>query len=68
MRQFTDLNFADLTVSHYAGSGADGTELRLSWDIGGVTGTLQLAELGQHIETFVFADGSTAIADDFVFV
>lgn len=64
--EFTDLNFADLTASEYAGAGADGTELRLSWDVEGVSGTLQLAQQGQHIESFVFADGSTAVAGDFL--
>ncbi len=62
---FTDLLFSDLIVSEYAGSGADGTELRLSWDTGTAAGMLQIADLGQHIETFVFADGTTAIAEDF---
>ena len=68
MVHFTDLLFSEVTATHYHGSGADGTELRLTWDVGGVTGTLQLAEFGDHIETYQFADGFTATSDDFVIV
>ncbi|MEM6662372.1 MAG: calcium-binding protein [Pseudomonadota bacterium] len=60
--QFTDLNSADLIVSQHVGTGADGTEMRLSWDQAGITGELQIAQLGTHIESFEFADGEVLTA------
>ena len=57
---FTDLNQADLTISNYGS-----TDVRLTWDTGIDSGYVQLADGGQHIEQFAFADGSMLTYDEY---
>ena len=49
---FTDLALADVQLSE------NGTDLEISWQNGGQSGTLTLAEGGVHIERYEFANGA----------
>lgn len=65
----TDLRLADIQVTYedYRSSyPAEGLALVIRWQIGGVTGRLEIANLGAHIEAFEFADGSVFTAQDLV--
>lgn len=62
--QFTDLNAEDLTVEQFQGPGADGLEMRLTWNLLGVSGELQIAHEAAYIEAFQFANGDVLTADD----
>ena len=61
---FTDLTANDLTFSEYDTGKADGVQMILSWDVGGVSGELRLADMGSHIERFEFTDGTILSAQD----
>jgi Ca2+-binding RTX toxin-like protein len=57
---FADLNLADLTVSYIdavAGS-AEGRILKFTWAKDGISGELRIANEGNNIESYQFADGS----------
>ncbi len=67
---FDDLNLSDFTFgtvdySQYA-YGGDQVALRMLWDNGTESGELRIAFMGEHIEEFEFADGSTYTYDDFL--
>ncbi|WP_193778290.1 Ig-like domain-containing protein [Pseudovibrio sp. Ad37] len=58
---FEDLSLLDLTITTVDHDGDNGIALKLSWDADGgrPAGQLQIANMGQHIERFEFADGTT---------
>ncbi|MES0884463.1 DUF4214 domain-containing protein, partial [Roseibium sp. SCP14] len=62
--RFKELNLADVTFDvHDATQGGtvehvDGRSLRILWDNGTDIGELRIANMGEHIERFEFADGS----------
>ncbi|SER94390.1 Haemolysin-type calcium binding protein related domain-containing protein, partial [Pseudovibrio axinellae] len=54
---FKDLKLSDLTIDSFDYE-TQGQVLRFSWDKDGQSGELRIADMGQHIERFEFADGS----------
>ena len=64
---FTDLNISDITARTSETSGDDGVLLDLQWDDGTTSGILRLANAGEHIESFEFADGSVVDSSFFLF-
>ncbi|KZL18280.1 calcium-binding protein [Pseudovibrio sp. WM33] len=58
---FDDLSLLDLTITTIDHKDDNGTALKLSWDANGdrPAGQLQIANMGQHIERYEFADGTT---------
>ena len=56
---FTDLNLSDLSISYTDAGGVYGQVLELSWDNGINAGQVRIANEGDAIEEFEFADGST---------
>ena len=61
-----DLTLDDIAVQTVQYANANGTALDLRWDDGTDSGTLRLADLGQHIERFEFADGTVVGAEYFL--
>jgi Ca2+-binding RTX toxin-like protein len=59
--RFKDLNLSDLTVSTYDHGNANGESLVLAWEAEGARpkGQFYVANGGQHIERFEFADGTS---------
>ncbi|WP_434052158.1 MAG: putative Ig domain-containing protein [Roseibium sp.] len=63
---FKDLTLADITFGYFDYSTrtnpieAWGNALTMSWNDGTSSGEVRIIEEGQHIEKFVFADGTTA--------
>ncbi|MCV0428508.1 MAG: hypothetical protein K5905_23875, partial [Roseibium sp.] len=59
--RFKDLTLSDLTITKIDNPDnvIDGDEIELSWNKDGYSGVLRLAHLGEHIERFEFADGTT---------
>ncbi|CTQ54757.1 Haemolysin-type calcium binding protein related domain protein [Roseibium album] len=65
--RFTDLDRVDVTLSSTDyGNHSWGETLNLSWDSGGNSGQVRVANLGNEIEQFVFSDGSIFSADEFI--
>ena len=61
---FSILNLADIEVETYDyGSSIHGEAIRLTWDDGSGSGELRIANLGEFIETYEFADGSALSSD-----
>lgn len=60
MVRFKDLTLSDLTVSYYTHQSANGEALKLSWEAEGdrPAGQLHIANRGEQIERFEFADGT----------
>ncbi|KZL19397.1 Bifunctional hemolysin/adenylate cyclase precursor [Pseudovibrio sp. Ad37] len=58
--RFTDLSLSDLRIGthKYSATSAQGTALKFGWSDGGDSGQLRIANMGQHIERFEFADGT----------
>ncbi|KZM51804.1 hypothetical protein OA90_00345 [Labrenzia sp. OB1] len=56
--RFKDLTLSDLAFNSEAYDG-QGEILKISWDKDGASGELRLADMGDHIERFEFADGTT---------
>ncbi len=57
---FSDLDFTDITVTtHDYGTSIHCEAIRLRWDDGSSSGELRISNLGEHIETYEFADGTT---------
>ncbi|WP_244275158.1 calcium-binding protein [Pseudovibrio sp. Ad13] len=58
--RFTDLSLSDLRIGthEYSATSAQGTALKFGWSDGGDSGQLRIANMGQHIERFEFADGT----------
>ncbi|KZK97222.1 Bifunctional hemolysin/adenylate cyclase precursor [Pseudovibrio sp. Ad5] len=58
--RFTDLSLSDLRIGthEYSSTSAQGTALKFGWSDGGDSGQLRIANMGQHIERFEFADGT----------
>ncbi|EAP78277.1 calcium binding hemolysin protein, putative [Roseovarius nubinhibens ISM] len=71
---FTDLNLEDFTFTTYdytqggTVNSAEGVSLRMLWSKDGASGEVRLANMGEQIEEFEFADGTVLDHDDFVFV
>ncbi|MEM8794323.1 MAG: M10 family metallopeptidase C-terminal domain-containing protein [Pseudomonadota bacterium] len=61
--RFKDLTLADITITTFANS-SQGDVLRFDWNKDGYSGTLRISEMGQHIERFEFANGSSVSAID----
>ncbi|WP_422376203.1 DUF4214 domain-containing protein [Roseibium sp.] len=59
--RFMDLTLSDLTVSTYSHQNY-GESLQLSWNTGEHRGNLFLSDMGEHIERFEFADGTSLSA------
>ncbi|WP_269586171.1 DUF4214 domain-containing protein [Roseibium sp. Sym1] len=55
---FEDLTLADVTFDTYQYTTSNGLALRFRWSDGSEAGELRVADMGQHIERFEFADGS----------
>lgn len=56
---FEDLNISDLELGFFDyGNATNGEALRLLWNEDGASGELRIAQLGQFIERFEFADGA----------
>ncbi|KZK95178.1 Bifunctional hemolysin/adenylate cyclase precursor [Pseudovibrio sp. Ad5] len=55
---FDDLVLTDFTITSHEHP-TYGVALTLAWEKGGKSGAVNLADLGQHIERYEFADGST---------
>ncbi|WP_206599941.1 Ig-like domain-containing protein, partial [Pseudovibrio sp. W74] len=57
---FEDLTLSDLTITTIEHDDENGTALKISWNAenGHPAGQLQIANMGEHIERFEFADGS----------
>ncbi|WP_063291633.1 DUF4214 domain-containing protein, partial [Pseudovibrio sp. Ad5] len=55
---FKDLKLSDLTIDSFDYE-TQGQVLRFSWDKDGQPGELRIADMGQHIERFEFADGTS---------
>jgi hypothetical protein len=62
----SDMTFGTLDYSQYS-YGGDGTALRMFWNKNGDAGELRIADMGEHIEAFEFADGQVVTADEFIF-
>ncbi|MGH0004656.1 calcium-binding protein [Pseudovibrio ascidiaceicola] len=58
--RFTDLSLSDLRIGthEYSSTSPQGTALKFGWSDGGDSGQLRIANMGQHIERFEFADGT----------
>ena len=64
---FKDLDLADVSFSTLDyGSSSLGEALRITWNDGTDSGEVRLSLMGEHIESFEFADGSVYIVDDFL--
>ncbi len=56
--RFKNLSLSDLDLSAYTHE-SYGESLRLQWNKAGQSGSLFLSDMGQHIERFEFADGTS---------
>ena len=64
---FRDLNVSDLAIDSFTHSNtAEGDVLRFTWTQGSESGKLRIANLGEQIERFEFADGTTMTYDEFL--
>ncbi|KZL11705.1 calcium-binding protein [Pseudovibrio sp. Ad26] len=65
--RFTDLNLSDFTISihDYGLEDPNGKTLNFTWSSDGQSGQFRIADMGEHIERFEFADGTTLSAIDF---
>lgn len=61
---FADLNLTDISVSYfdYGATSAEGKAIRLTWSKNGKSGEVRIANEGNSIESYEFADG-TVIKD-----
>ncbi|WP_057462811.1 VCBS domain-containing protein, partial [Pseudovibrio sp. POLY-S9] len=57
--RFTDLRLSDLTITRQDYDNSNGTVLKFSWSKDGKSGQLNVANLGENIERFEFADGTS---------
>ncbi|MEM7068906.1 MAG: M10 family metallopeptidase C-terminal domain-containing protein, partial [Pseudomonadota bacterium] len=56
---FTDLDFSDISIDYNDYGNAQGNAIRLMWNKDGESGELRIAQEGNYIEQFRFADGTT---------
>ncbi|SDQ14427.1 calcium-binding protein [Pseudovibrio sp. Tun.PSC04-5.I4] len=65
--RFTDLNLSDFTISihDYGSDNLNGKALNFAWFSDGQSGNFRVANLGEHIERFEFADGTVLSKIDF---
>ena len=62
---FTNLNASDITITYYDyADGVHGNAININWDDGTNSGQLRVAQEGQFIEAFEFADGT--IVNNFI--